>query len=171
MPARYNVTVACAVPKGNRFEDAVEKLTELSVDLIIPMHTDRVVVDLSENTAKKLERWRRLALSAAEQSQRQILPQIPGILTFDEVLQKTREYSLKLIPTLEGDLKSLREVIPTAFNGSIVVVIGPEGDFTPDEVRRAIQAGFTPISLGRTVLRVDTAAIAAAAYIKMALKD
>lgn len=171
VPVNYSLIVACAVPKGNRFEEAVEKLTELGVDSILPMQTARTVVDLSENTAKKLERWRRLALSAAEQSQRNRLPQIPAILTLDEVLQKTHDCSLKLIPTLDVDLKPLCEVIPTAFAGSIVVLIGPEGDFTPDEIRQAIQAGFIPISLGQTVLRVDTAAIAVAAYIKMALKE
>jgi 16S rRNA (uracil1498-N3)-methyltransferase len=169
VPAKFTLTVACAVPKGNRFEQVVEKLTELGVEGIWPMQTTRTIVDLKENSAKKLERWRRLALSAAEQSQRNLLPQIPGILTLDDVLQQTRDFSLKLIPTLDGTRRTLSEVTPTSFKGNCVVLIGPEGDFTPEEVQSATQSGFIPVSLGQTVLRVDTAAIAVASYIKMAL--
>jgi 16S rRNA (uracil1498-N3)-methyltransferase len=168
-PAKFSLTIACAVPKGNRFEQAIEKLTELGVDNIWPIQTARTIVDLSENSAKKLERWRRLALSAAEQSQRTLLPQIPRILTLDEVLQQTGDFNLKLIPTLDGDRKALQQLIPQSFTGNCVVLIGPEGDFSAEEVQRAIKSAFLPASLGQTVLRVDTAAIAVAAYIKMAL--
>jgi 16S rRNA (uracil1498-N3)-methyltransferase len=166
---KIRVTVACALPKKG-MDEIIDKLTQLGVDTIIPMQTERVVVKLDEKRDRvRVGRWRRLAQSAAEQSQRSSIPEVKGITEFGDVIAGTDDYDLKLIPNLEGVRKRLGDVIDGFHSGNILVLIGPEGDFTPEEVKQAVQAGFIPVSLGSLVLRVDTAAVAAAAYIRMAI--
>jgi 16S rRNA (uracil1498-N3)-methyltransferase len=140
------------------------------VDTILPMMTDRVVAKPYE-PEKKLERWQKIALSSAEQSQRNTLPDIPAVLGLAEVIERSRGHDLKLIPTLEGDTKPLSEAIHNFSFGQIIILIGPEGDFTAQEVKMALEAGFISVSLGKNVLRVDTAAAAVAAFIKLSLPD
>jgi 16S rRNA (uracil1498-N3)-methyltransferase len=85
-----------------------------------------------------------------------------------EVMSLAEGYDLKLIPTLSGERRAMGEVIGGGMVGSVIALIGPEGDFTEKEIEAARQAGFVPVSLGAQVLRVDTAAIAVAAYLKLA---
>jgi 16S rRNA (uracil1498-N3)-methyltransferase len=169
-PSKIDLTVACAVPKASGMDEIIDHLTQLGVNTIIPMITERVVAKPSE-PARKLERWRKIALSAAEQSQRNTLPEIPGVLAMDTVIQQTSGYILKLIPTLGSPAKTLSELLRNFTGGQVVVLIGPEGDFTTDEVKKALQSGFAPVSLGKNVLRVDTAAAAVAAVIKLGFPD
>jgi 16S rRNA (uracil1498-N3)-methyltransferase len=169
-PPRVHLTVACALPKASGIEGIIDNLTQLGVEEIIPMLTERVVARPDETT-KKLERWKKIALSAAEQSQRNNLPAISPLLSLEEVIRQTADYNLKMIPTLEGRNDHLSQVIKDFTTGNIVVLIGPEGDFTPREVKTARQAGFIGVSLGHNVLRVDTAAAAVSAVIKLAIPD
>lgn len=167
---KNKLTVACAIPKKAGMDDIIDSLTQLGVDTIIPMETERVIIRLDE--AKKearLERWRRIAQSAAQQSQRSIVPLIQSITRFDSVLAQSTDFDLKLIPTLSGDNKHVREVLGDSRPDNMLVLIGPEGDFTPQEIELAQGAGFIPVSLGDSVLRVGTAAIALASYIKLSL--
>lgn len=165
----FKLTIACALPKKG-MDDIIDKLTQLGVDTIIPMQTERVVVKLdAERNRERAGRWRRLAQSAAEQSQRSSIPEVNGLTGFDEVVAGSAGYHLKLIPYLEGERKRLGEAVKGFQSGSIMVMIGPEGDFTPEEVEKATRNGFIPVSLGSLVLRVDTAAVAAASYIRMAV--
>jgi 16S rRNA (uracil1498-N3)-methyltransferase len=168
LPSAVYLTVACAVPKASGIEDIVDHLTQLGVDCIIPMITSRVVSRLV-NPDRKLERWRKIALGAAEQSQRTSLPEIPAVMDFSEVVRRAHDDNLKVIPTLEGSNRSLHSVLQGFHAGRLTVLIGPEGDFTPSEVNLACQAGFIAVSLGHNVLRVDTAALAVAAMIKLSL--
>ncbi len=165
------LTIACALPKKG-LDEIIDKLTQLGVDTIIPMHTERVVVKLdAERNRERAVRWRRLAQSAAEQSQRSNIPVVKGLTGFSEVIAAAADYNLKLIPHLTGERQRISEVIKENRAGSIIVLIGPEGDFTPEEVQQAVAAGFIPVSLGRLVLRVNTAAVAVAAYLKMAMES
>jgi 16S rRNA (uracil1498-N3)-methyltransferase len=167
-PVKFKLAVASALPKKSGFDDIVDKLTQIGADIIIPLLTERVVVRPDEAEAK-LERWRKIARSAAEQSCRNTLPVITEILTLKDLLSKSAEYDLKLIPTLDGERRPLGNILPEKTPSAILVLIGPEGDFTPQEVEKAADAGFQPVSLGNNVLRVETAAIAVAAYLKLAL--
>jgi 16S rRNA (uracil1498-N3)-methyltransferase len=163
---RARLTMAVAVPKKG-MDEIVDKLTQLGVDSIIPMRTDRVVVRLTEELAAgKVERWRRLAQAAAEQSQSSRVPEIQRVTDFDAVVSAPAD--LRLIPHLSGERKTLGEAVGQDVPGSILVLIGPEGDFTGAEVRLALKAAFVPVSLGPQVLRVDTAAIALAGYLRVA---
>ncbi len=168
-PAKFKLAVACALPKKSGLDDIVDKLTQIGVDIIIPLLTERVMVKTEEAQGSRLVRWRKIARSAAEQSQRNTLPAIPGILSFQDLLSESAGYGIKLIPTLDGNRQSLQKVLTNKMPESVLVLIGPEGDFTPQEVEQAVSAGFQPVTLGNNVLRVETAAVAAAAYIKLAL--
>jgi 16S rRNA (uracil1498-N3)-methyltransferase len=92
------------------------------------------------------------------------------VVGIGDVIEQASDYDTRLIPTLEGSRTSLSDAL-RGRSGSVLVMIGPEGDFTPDEVSQAISAGFVPITLGRNVLRVDTAALAVASYIMLSRGD
>lgn len=163
------ITVACAIPKNVKMDDIVDKLTQLGVECIVPLETERVIVKLDRQKSQaRLERWEKISQSATKQSQQSKFISIEPITKFKDVLVK-EGFDLKLIPTLAGQRRSLREI----FNHSsqrikrVLLLIGPEGDFTAQEVSLAKEAGFLPVSLGQTVLRVDTAAIAAVSFIKL----
>lgn len=166
-----NITVACAIPKRAKMDDIVDKLTQLGVDRIIPLDTERVVIKLDKQ--KKISRqlrWNKIALSASQQSQRSTIPVIEPIKDIKEVLSRFQGYDLKLIPTLIDERKSLKEIVETSKPKNILVLIGPEGDFTEEEVGMAKKAGFIPVTLGNLVLRVETAAVAVASFIVISLR-
>lgn len=161
------LTVACAIPKGSRMDEVIDYLTQLGVECIIPMRTERTVVKLdSAKTEARLKRWQKIAQSAAQQSQRSRIPVIESVARFEDVILSSQDYDLKLIPNLSGERKPIREVVAETRPKDVIVLVGPEGDFTAEEVGLALSQGFIAVSLGDTVLRVATAAIAVAAYIK-----
>jgi 16S rRNA (uracil1498-N3)-methyltransferase len=168
-PTRFKLAIACALPRKSGLDDIVDKLTQIGVDTIIPLLTERVVTKPEEAQGSRLERWRKIARSAAEQSQRSTIPSIPGILSFNELLVESASYVLKLIPTLDGERLPLHQILVGKIPASALVLIGPEGDFTHNEVKQAVCAGFQPVTLGDNVLRVEVAAVAVAAYLKLAL--
>lgn len=160
------LVIACALPKLGRMDEIVDALTQIGVDAVIPMVTERTIVRLDEASKKaRLNRWRKIAMSAAKQSQRLIIPDVVEVMTFDEVVRQSLRYDLRLIATLCVTTKPLRDVGSLVGGGGILALIGPEGDFTTQEVETAIKAEFKPVSLGKNVLRVATAATVLAAYI------
>jgi 16S rRNA (uracil1498-N3)-methyltransferase len=167
-PGKVKLTIACAIPRQFKMDDIVDKLTQLGVDSIIPMVTERVIVKLEENTGSRLIRWKKIARSAAEQSQRNRLPLITQVMGMSEVLDKAADFDLKLIPTLAVESRSVKDVLAGYRPANMLVLIGPEGDFTPQEIRKAVESGFIPVSLGNNILRVETAAAAVASYLRLA---
>ncbi|MCX5710314.1 MAG: RsmE family RNA methyltransferase [Candidatus Omnitrophica bacterium] len=166
---KVSVTIACAIPKKSRFDDIVDKLTQLGVDRIIPLKTKRTIVKLTkEKEGARHKRWIKIALSASQQSQRSVLPHVEALTDIKDVIKRSAEFDLKLIPTLEGERKGFKEVFshPHPYR-NILIFIGPEGDFTADEINLARKNGFIPVSLGTSVLRVETAAVAVASFINL----
>jgi 16S rRNA (uracil1498-N3)-methyltransferase len=160
------LTIACAIPKKSKMSDIIDKLTQLGVDRIIPLNTQRVVVRLCrEKETLLFWRWKKIVISASQQSQRNILPLVDPVTDIKELLTHCQEFDLRLIPTLSGERKPLKEVFSRGSPKNILVLIGPEGDFSEQEVWLAKKYGFIPVSLGDTVLRVDTAAIAVTSFI------
>jgi 16S rRNA (uracil1498-N3)-methyltransferase len=165
-----SLTVACAIPKKVKMDDIVDKLTQLGVECIIPLETARVVVRLDKlKKIDRVQRWEKIVLSAVKQSQGGRLTEVKQISTLKDVLSCAGEFDLRLIPTLEGKRESLNQVVNKKSNKlkKIIVLIGPEGDFTNQEIALAKKSGFLPVSLGERTLRVDTAAIAVASFIKL----
>jgi len=180
--ARAKIILACAPPKKGKFEFIIEKCTELGVDEIIPLKTKRAEVIFKEDKmAGKLSRFEAVAVNAAKQSKRVKVPIIHPMMTILEVFKMLDPKVLMIIPSLNGQPPHIVEVLnkyvsfPNAnstFGGdSIVIFIGPEGDFTPDEVELAIKHGCVAVSLGDTVLKVETAAIAAVALVKFLCRN
>lgn len=165
------IILACAVPKKAKFEFIIEKCTELGVDEIIPLKTKRTEVIFSKDKLQsKQERFQKVAVNAAKQCGRLDVPKIHPMTALADVLKSRNPKGMAIIPSLNGKPKHIREVLTGAKPaGEIMVFIGPEGDFTPDEVQAAMDAGCLPVSLGETVLKVDTAAITTVALCKFLL--
>jgi 16S rRNA (uracil1498-N3)-methyltransferase len=157
---KIQIAVACAIPKKSKMDDIIDKLTQLGADRIIPLVTERVIIKLDrDKKLKRQNRWNKIALSASKQSQRNTVPLIDPVKNLKDFLCEAGDFDLKLIPTLPGDRRSLKEVLTQSKPKKIIVLIGPEGDFSPGELDMAIKNGFIPVSLGDFVLRVETAAV------------
>jgi 16S rRNA (uracil1498-N3)-methyltransferase len=153
------VTIAQAVPKGQKMDLVVEKATELGAHAIVPVRSARVVGH--DTSAGKVERWRRIAKSAAQQSGRVRVPDVADVHDWDALLVTFPRYDRVYVPWELAEPAPLRAVFECDLGGagSVLVVIGPEGGFSADEVERACGAGATAISLGRRILRTETAAL------------
>lgn len=153
------VDVAQGLPKGAKMDFIVEKLTELGVRAIVPFESERAVV--REPGSAKLERWRRLARGAAQQSGRCDVPDVQPVRSFDELCAAFTEYDIVLFPWEAADRRPLRAVLPELLAGvrNALVVIGPEGGFSHDEAQRAEAAGARVVSLGSRILRTESAAL------------
>ena len=153
------VDVAQGVPKGQKMDFVVEKLTELGVSSIVPLYSERTVV--RDVGASKLERWRRLALTAAQQCGRTEVPAIADPVGFDDLLARMPSYDVVLFPWEVAEPQALRERLPGMLENArrVLVVVGPEGGFSHGEAERARASGAHLISLGSRILRTETAAL------------
>ncbi len=153
------VTIAISPVKNNsRFEWFLEKATEIGVSKIIPLICDR-----TEKTAMKHDRMKSILISAMLQSQQSWLPELTEPVSIKEIVQNDHSPA-KLIAHCENDQN--KNSLPTInFQPSTLILIGPEGDFTTEEISMAINNGFVPVSLGNTRLRTETAGIVAAALL------
>ncbi len=167
------IILACAPPKKGKFELIIEKCTELGVDEIIPLRTKRTEVIFKEDKmAAKLSRFEAVAVNAAKQSQRPKVPRIHPMTGLPQVLQILDPGGVHLFPSLHHHPKHMADVLLKADKQKpVTIFIGPEGDFTPDEVELAIKHGCVPVSLGDTVLKVETAAIASVALVKFLCRN
>jgi 16S rRNA (uracil1498-N3)-methyltransferase len=160
--ALADITLLLAVYKFDRMEWAIEKCTELGVPRIVPVISRRTDSHLAAASVKRIQRWRRIARQAAEQSRRTAPPEIAEPIKLSAALNLFSGLRVLLAESEEHTL--LRDLLnqKNASSG-IVLAIGPEGGWTEDEVRAFRQAGWISASLGHTVLRAETAAIAATA--------
>lgn len=163
--SRLRVTVAQGVPKGQKMDFVVEKLTELGAAAIIPMRTQRTIV--SGPVLHKVDRWRRLAKTAAAQSGRQTVPSVADVRDFGEVMETFHAYDCVLLPWELAPRDPLRMRLPQLVQNAseVLLLIGPEGGFSHAEAEAAQAAGAHVISLGRRILRTETAALVALAII------
>ncbi|OVE75161.1 hypothetical protein BVX97_05600 [bacterium E08(2017)] len=151
-----SITLIQALPKGSRMDLIVEKATELGAAQIIPVITDRVI---SRPKQEKVERWRRIAVAAAKQCGSLTVPKIEDIVSYDDALEVCGDQDILLIGSLEEGAKAMRDVIRGSGASKVAVIIGPEGDLTPEEHAAAVEKGAIPVSFGKLVLRVETAAL------------
>ena len=152
------VTLAQAIPKGHKMDFVIEKATELGVERIVPVRTARVIA--SDTNAAKVERWRRIAKSAAQQSGRTHVPGVEDIVSWDALLASFAGFDHVYVPWELAPPLPLREAFAhDADARTVLLAIGPEGGFAADEIARARDAGATVVSLGRRILRTETAAL------------
>lgn len=160
------------IPKGERMETVIEKAVELGVYEIIPVAMKYCVVRLDEKKAeKKVARWQEIARSAAKQSKRSIIPNIHPLMSFREAAEYAKTFDRRLVPyeNEEGMAATVRAFEGLDSVGSISVFIGPEGGFAEDEIE-ALRGDSHVISLGKRILRTDTASITMLSMLMMHLE-
>lgn len=161
------------LPKSDKMELIVQKAVELGAYEVIPVATKRAVVKLDEKkAAKKVERWNSIAESAAKQAGRSRIPQVADVVTFKEALEMAQKLDVRLIPyELAEGMEQARAVVRAIKSGqSVGIFIGPEGGFEQSEVEEAVEMGVTPITLGRRILRTETAGLAVLAILMFELE-
>lgn len=159
-----SITLFQALPKANKMDSIIRKAAELGVDTIIPFHSARSIPRLSPETAVlKTLRWQKIAAEAARQCGASGIPEIRKILSLAEVLGYSQEGALRIIFWEEESETGLKQVLRNKKHEGIkdfIIVVGPEGGFLREEVDRAVALGFISVSLGRQILKVETAALA-----------
>ena len=152
------------LPKSDKMELIVQKAVELGVYQVIPVAMKRSVVRLDDKkAAKKVERWGEIARSAAKQSGRGIVPKVGGLLKYDEALMLSKELDVVMIPyELAEGMERTKQIMESVKPGqSVGIFIGPEGGFEKEEVEQAKEAGASEITLGKRILRTETAGLTA----------
>lgn len=180
-----NVTLAQAVPKKNNMDLIVQKCTEIGIKKIIPIYTERTIVKLSgKKRQKKIDRWRKIAEEAAKQSGRGVIPVIGQLIEFTNLESIFSEYELILIPWEDEQKLALKEILECLYSDNqnnvqnnnfnkskqnnrdiktknILIIIGPEGGFSPDEIQYVEKSGGYAVTLGPRILRTETAGFVA----------
>ena len=156
-----NITLVQAVSAAERMDFTLQKSMELGVAEIRPVISERCVVRLSgERAEKRVARWQEIVVSACEQSGRNIVPKVLPLTTYAQSLQQLPQETTKLLMSLNRAQK-LSDVRPQS--GKVVFMVGPEGGWTEKEEQQAFDAGFQSVTLGKRVLRTETASLAAIA--------
>lgn len=156
-----NITLVQAVSAAERMDFTLQKSVELGVAEIRPVISERCVVRLSgERAEKRVARWQEIVVSACEQSGRNIVPKVLPLTTYAQALQQLSQETAKLLMSLNRAQK-LSDVQPQS--GKVVFMVGPEGGWTEKEEQQAFDAGFQSVTLGKRVLRTETASLAAIA--------
>ena len=162
------------LPKADKMELVIQKAVELGAFEVIPVAMTRSVVKLDAKKAEsKVKRWNAIAESAAKQSKRSILPQVSDVVTFAQAVKMASEMDLKLVPyELAEGMEQTKQLIESVKPGQrIAIFIGPEGGFDPEEIRTATEAGIQPITLGKRILRTETAGFTTIAWLMYQLEN
>lgn len=152
------------LPKGDKLELIIQKTVELGVAGIIPVEMNRCVMKLDEKKKKSRQtRWQSIAESAAKQSKRNVIPEVADVMTYKQAMEKAGELDLFLVPYenergMAATREALLQIKPSM---SVGILVGPEGGFDPQEITLAKEAGGVIISLGKRILRAETAAVTA----------
>ena len=160
------LSLITALPKGNGYEQVIRCCTELGVSKFMPVISDRTILKPSPN---KVQRWRKIAVEAAEQSQRQIVPNIIEPIKFTKAIDNTLSHQDKYICVARGSLPNLWNCLQNRNQPEIVIATGCEGGWTETEVAKAIALGFQPVSLGNRILRAVTAPIVVSSLVSCRL--
>ena len=157
------ITLFQGLPKKDKMELIIQKAVELGVGEIVPVSTRFCVAKIEDakKEKKKLERWQEIARAAAKQSGRGVIPQVKPVMTLKEALQAASQMDESVIPyeKAEGMKAASGEIKKMAKCQSVGIFIGPEGGFAVEEIERAKEAGSVPISLGKRILRTETAGL------------
>lgn len=162
------------LPKADKMELIVQKAVELGAYEIIPVAAKRCVVKLDEKKATgKVNRWQGIAEAAAKQSKRAVIPQVHPVMTMKDALGYAGNMDVRLIPyELAEDMEHTRELLRQIQPGqSVAIFIGPEGGFEESEIQAALKAGIEPVTLGRRILRTETAGFTVLAWLGYLLEQ
>lgn len=173
LPPVAGITLALAIPKGGNMDLIVQKAVELGVQRIIPLVSERTIVRLNaKEAATKAAKWQRTALEACKQCGVNTLPVVEIPQSYSTFLKREDIPALRLVCAILPESRPMREVLESARaagQDDAILLIGPEGDFSPAEYSAAMQTGYAPISLGPIILRVETAVFMALSSVRYAL--
>ena len=162
------------LPKADKMELVIQKAVELGVYEVIPVAAKRCVVKLDDKkAAAKINRWQGIAEAAAKQSKRSVIPTVHDVMSMGEAIAYAKDMDVRLIPyELAEDMGHTKALIDAVSAGSsIAVFIGPEGGFEESEVQAAVSAGIEPITLGRRILRTETAGMTVLSWLMYQLES
>lgn len=162
------------LPKADKMELIIQKAVELGVHAVVPVAAKRCVVKLDDKKAKsKIARWQSIAEAAAKQSKRRIMPEVTEVMSFKEALAFVKDFDVKIIPyELAENMSKTKEIIEGLRPGQkIAVFIGPEGGFEEAEVQSAMGMGVEPVTLGKRILRTETAGFTVMSWIMYKLEQ
>lgn len=161
------ITLFQALPKADKMEMILQKCTEIGVCEFVPMSTERAVVkiDKKDKSAKKTQRWQKIAESAAKQSGRGIVPTVHEPVSFNEAVKMASLLDGTIIPYELEEKNGLKEFVKDFEGKSLGIFIGPEGGFAQNEVEKALESGFKSITLGKRILRTETAGMVTSAIL------
>ncbi len=167
--SNIDITIFQGLPKAEKMELIIQKCTELGVKTFVPVQMERCIVKLDEKSeAKKIERWQKIAETAAKQSGRNSIPEVKNVINFKKICNLIEKYDIVLLAyenetecTLKSELKKLKE----KQNLKIGVIIGPEGGIEEHEVEELVMSGATKITLGKRILRTETVGIVVSSII------
>ncbi|HEY2822872.1 MAG TPA: RsmE family RNA methyltransferase [Candidatus Acidoferrum sp.] len=165
-----HTTLLLAIVKFDAFEWALEKATELGVSAIVPIAAARTEKGLVAGSAKRAERWQKILAGASEQSRRVRVPKLSEATPAADAFRATNT-GVKILLSERGTASALRDVLAEAKANQVALAIGPEGGWTDDEFTDAVAAGFREASMGKMILRTETAVTAALASLNFALED
>ena len=168
------VTLFQGLPKSDKMDLIVQKCVELGVDRIVPVSTKRAVVKLdAKKEQTRLKRWNTISESAAKQSGRGVIPEVSGVMSFEKALEEAKKLDVLLIPYERAEnMAETRRVMGSIQPGqSVGIFIGPEGGFEESEVEEAVAAGAQAITLGKRILRTETAGLAVMAMLGYLLEE
>lgn len=171
---RAKIFLFQGLPKGDKMELILQKAVELGCFEVIPVVCKRCVVRLEEKKKKsRLERWQSISEAAAKQSGRLVIPHVHEVMAFSEALSYAADMDVRLIPYERAtDMRETKRLLETVGEGErIAVFIGPEGGFEEAEIEEAKGAGVMPVTLGRRILRTETAAIAVLSWLMYILEE
>ncbi len=172
LPCR--VIIYQGLPKSDKLELIIQKAVELGASQIVPVAMKRSVVKLDDKkAASKLARWNAISESAAKQSKRSVIPQVGPVMSYKEALKDAAKCDICFVPyENENGMKETRRLVDTIKpQDSVAVFIGPEGGFEEDEIAAARELGMHTITLGKRILRTETAGIAFLSMLAYALED
>jgi len=160
-----DVTLYAGLTKGHKMDLTVEKAVEVGVARIVPVQCERSIVRFSgEKAFEKAQRWQRVAASAAAQSQRAFIPEVESPVTLEDVVSRVSQHAVLVVAWESAQAGSLAAVLePVETGASLGVIVGPEGGFSQEEIDTLEEAGAQVVSLGRNILRSETAGIVLAA--------
>lgn len=167
------VTLYQGVPKASKMETVIQKTVEMGVDTIVPVFMERTVVVEKGNFGKKLDRWNKIAAEAVKQCKRGIIPRVTESYDFDRMLDELPNYDLIICPYENEDGLTIKDFLreaPGPQARRVALIIGPEGGFSDGEIARLKAAGAATVTLGKTILRTETAGMAALAMIMYELE-
>ncbi len=165
------ITLFQALPKSDKMELVIQKCIEIGVDLIVPVKTEHCVVNLKGKEDKKIQRWNKIAEAAAKQCGRGKIPKVENVMSFKSAIKKSKNLDLTIIPYEKEKENTLKSFCKGFKGNSIGIFIGPEGGFSLDEINFAKENGVKSVTLGKRILRTETAGLVASVILLYELEE